>query len=160
MLGHLNVSQDVGDRYDILEAFAGTARIARLARALGLEACALDLNYDSANNKSKANAMDMNTDAGFLFLGGMQSPLGEHPSPQSCLYELAKPRLHCLLVMHGKIGEALGILRVPCSTWVAVNRGTSWRTVFNALGNLCCMSVYKANKCTARIGAWVSCVVC
>ena len=50
------------DHYEILDFFAGVARIAVLAHALGLSAARFD------KNQSEAGACDLNTNAGFLLL--------------------------------------------------------------------------------------------
>ena len=68
------------NRYDLLEFFAGSARIARLAKARGYSSVAVDLLYDTTapppKTKRKAckgfknskSAMDINTSAGFVLL--------------------------------------------------------------------------------------------
>lgn len=60
--------------YDILEFYAGQARLARLGKGLGLNVAAMDFLMDTeGDNKRKNNAMDMNTSAGFVFLNPIQS---------------------------------------------------------------------------------------
>ena len=54
---------------EVVEMFAGAARVSRLAQALGLATVALDKVFCDGDNKSKTNCMDLNTSAGFLFLG-------------------------------------------------------------------------------------------
>ena len=66
--------------YDLLEFFAGSARIARLAKARGYSSVAVDLLYDTTapppNTKKKGRkryqnskcAMDINTSAWFVIL--------------------------------------------------------------------------------------------
>ena len=56
------------DRYHIIELFGGQARICRLGKASGARVCSLDRTYCDGDNKKKTNAMDMNTDAGFVLL--------------------------------------------------------------------------------------------
>ena len=60
-----------GAEYLVVEFFAGSARVARLARAAGIPTCALDKNFDDADNRTRANAMEMNCAAGFLLLACM-----------------------------------------------------------------------------------------
>ena len=54
---------------EVLELFAGRARLARLARSIGLGAHAHDATYDSSfGKKGQRSAMDFNESAGFVFL--------------------------------------------------------------------------------------------
>ena len=64
------MAQDMPDCYDVLEIYAGHARVARLGRALGLETAALDDSYDP-----EKKSMNINTDAGFLFLASNEADL-------------------------------------------------------------------------------------
>ena len=59
-------------------------------------------------------------------------------------------RLHIAVMMEMAMGEALCLMGVCCSTYVAVNRGTSQRCDFLPQGNMFAMSVYKANKMMSR----------
>ena len=61
----------------MIEFFSGKRRVARLGDAIGLKTAAHDILYDEtfdsksskkSSSKSKS-AMDINTSAGFLFLG-------------------------------------------------------------------------------------------
>jgi len=55
--------------YTVVEFYAGAARLAKLATALGESCAAMDILYDLEGlNKRKHNAMDMNTNAGFVSL--------------------------------------------------------------------------------------------
>ena len=54
--------------YTILELYAGEQRMVKLAKGLGMKTASMDRDYDDGNNKTKNNAMDLNTSAGFLFL--------------------------------------------------------------------------------------------
>ena len=53
----------VGGQLNVVDLFAGEGRIARLARATGQHAIALDLLYSS-----NARCFDINEEPGFLFL--------------------------------------------------------------------------------------------
>ena len=66
LLGHLSLVAELSNNpeHEILELFAGSARISRLARAAGMCAAAVDKAYC----KSKHNGMDLNTSSGFLLL--------------------------------------------------------------------------------------------
>ena len=58
-----------GNEYLVLEFYAGAARLAKQARALGGSATAMDRLYDvEGDNKTKNNCMDFNTSGGFLLL--------------------------------------------------------------------------------------------
>lgn len=57
--------------HDILEFYAGAARLSKLSHAMGGNAAAMDRNYDfvaQESKKKKNNSMDFNTSAGFLSL--------------------------------------------------------------------------------------------
>ena len=59
-----------GKAWDVIEMFAGTGKISRLAAASGWHALAHDMAYDrSAQAPGQHNAMDLNTSAGFMLLG-------------------------------------------------------------------------------------------
>lgn len=76
LIGHLNVVkwENPREEYDILEFYAGQARLARLGKAMGLHVAAMDFLMDTeGDNKRKNNATDMNTSAGFVFLNPNQS---------------------------------------------------------------------------------------
>ena len=68
LLGHLELDATTEKPYEVLEFFAGSARIARLAKHLGLSSTALDKSYCDGDNIESGNCMDINTDAGFLSL--------------------------------------------------------------------------------------------
>ena len=53
---------------EVLELFGGAARVSRLARGMGWKSVSLDKSYDKGDNQRVCNAMDINTDAGFLLL--------------------------------------------------------------------------------------------
>lgn len=52
------------DLYEVVDYFAGAARVARIARAAGMKAAALDLNYHR-----KPRTFSMNSSPGFVCLG-------------------------------------------------------------------------------------------
>lgn len=52
-------------QYDLIEIFAGEARISRGARVLGRRSCAVDLEYEKGAHGCKKGSMDITTDAGF-----------------------------------------------------------------------------------------------
>lgn len=54
----------------VLELFAGQARLTRLAKSVGLGVAAHDISFDKAadEKKGKKSAMDINTSAGLVLL--------------------------------------------------------------------------------------------
>ena len=62
--------------YQFLEYYSGMARVSRLAAVLGYEARGFDISYDVPNpgtsqhsGRANRSAVDINGEAGFLFLG-------------------------------------------------------------------------------------------
>ena len=69
LIGYLDVVDMTKNEYDVLELYAGQQRLVKLAKGLGMRTAAMDRDYDTlGDNRSKNNAMDMNTSAGFVFL--------------------------------------------------------------------------------------------
>ena len=71
MIGHLEPVDvtNKGNELKVLEFYAGAARLAKTVNALGLHVGAMDQMYDAeGNNRTKNNAMDFNTSAGFVLL--------------------------------------------------------------------------------------------
>lgn len=52
---------------EVIEFFAGTGRLCRLAKSMGIPSEAHDLSYDETKKHGKS-AMDINDSAGYLFL--------------------------------------------------------------------------------------------
>ena len=70
LIGHLQICDMTMDKYQVLEYYAGAARLAKLSRNLGLPSAAMDIIYDrEGDNKRVNNAHDLNTSAGFVSLG-------------------------------------------------------------------------------------------
>ena len=68
MLGHLTIVPHL-EKWQVIDMFAGRARIAKMAHALGLKAVAVDRDFDKeGDNKRHSNCMDLNTSGGFLLL--------------------------------------------------------------------------------------------
>jgi len=58
-----------GREHQVLEFYAGAARLAKTAHHFGGSVAAMDRLYDTVgDNKSKNNAMDFNTSGGFVYL--------------------------------------------------------------------------------------------
>ena len=62
---HLKTDLDRKE-YEVIEMFAGVSMVATTARARGLSAIALDIQFDKVTNRP--GAMDLSTPAGFAFL--------------------------------------------------------------------------------------------
>lgn len=70
LVGHLSLLKlDDSNQYEVVEFYAGAARLARIAKSFGVNAAAMDILFDpDSDNVKRNNAMDMNTSAGFLLL--------------------------------------------------------------------------------------------
>lgn len=53
-------------QYDIIDFFAGEARLAKAARVAGMEAAAFDIAYHA-----KSKVFDINSPSGFVFLSSI-----------------------------------------------------------------------------------------
>ena len=60
------------------------------------------------------------------------------------------PRLAILLILHGRAQELIAFLAPVCSSYSAVNLGTSKRSLLTPLGQLCNTSVRRGNKMVSR----------
>ena len=59
--------------------------------------------------------------------------------------------------MNGNPAGAMAVLGIECSTFVSINRGTSWRDELNPWGNPGAPSVQAANMSTSRQGCGTAC---
>ena len=89
--------------HDILEFYAGAARLSKLGHAMGANAAAMDKNYDSmANEKKKNNSVDFNTSAGFLslnFSNGLINVLSKCVMPVKLSFQSSST--HFSLIVNG-----------------------------------------------------------
>lgn len=147
--------------------FAGQARIAKVARAKGLQAAALDFSY--------GNEFDVNSSAGFVCLKlqlpafsclntyqalGVYTTLSCKPSVscQSLVHSngstpgLTCKQLRLLLkaVLDGAYGSVFSSYGVCCSTYVCSSRGSTKRSILTPMGCLEYPSVKAANLLTSR----------
>lgn len=60
-------------------------------------------------------------------------------------------RLAIKLCLHGRLGEALYVVAVVCSSWSAVNKGTSQRDVLTPLGDPSITGVRAGNQMVSRL---------
>ena len=131
------------DGFQVLEFFAGVARVASLGKAVGYKSVAFDRDFGpAAVPPGKRRPMDLNGSAGLLFLGTFAV----------CFSTL---RLAISLILRSEFGRALGMFAVCCSSWVPVNRGTGGRTLLTPHGNALVPSVRRSNKLMSRIAACV-----
>ena len=71
LVGNLTIvdMENPASHYEVLEYYAGTARLARLGKAMGINVAAMDSLYDVAgDNRKKNNSHDLNTSAGMVSL--------------------------------------------------------------------------------------------
>ena len=69
LIGHLSMVDMSLSKFDTLEFYAGSARLAKLSNALGQHAAAMDCLYDlGSDNIARSNSHDFNTSGGFVCL--------------------------------------------------------------------------------------------
>lgn len=192
---------------EILELFAGQARLTRLSKSLGFGTAAHDIDYDPLPrvDKSKKSAMDINGSAGFVLLDSqplalllatlgwsletLQQPhwqlsdfliiVGGQWSTISLLVpkldfvmlfpcwgpiqmnyfrpiDAPEPRLILHSILNCRFGNLLALVGVLCSTWVAVNAGTSQRDVLTPMGHPEYPSVQSGNIMVSRLGLLIT----
>ena len=153
--------------FQVLEYYAGVARIATLAKFLGLRSAAVDIEYGKHNKpKSERPPMDINSDAGLMWLDIIWTVLLfsfnffscfmvdemiyqkklQKPSEYACIYQLS---LCIHLILTSDPALAL-FLAVVCSAWVPVNRGSTQRSILTPLGCEDFPGVRRANKMMSR----------
>lgn len=117
-----NAKEDI----QVIEYFAGVARIAQISEYVGYTAVAYDIDYGSGRAKEtgKRSAMDLNSSAGLV--------------------------LAIKLILRASFNELVCVFAVCCSSWVPVNRGTGSRDILAPLGDETVPSVRKSNKLTSR----------
>lgn len=69
------------------------------------------------------------------------------------------PRLIVILLLQSALGQVLCFCGIVCSTWVAINAGTSKRTVLTPTGDETSVATRKGNIMCARTWEWVQIVV-
>ena len=162
----------------MVEYFSGTGRISGLAAKAGIACASYELLLGSANpnpnengKKSrrfpKRSCMDFNGECGFSPLESFKKRyfcwiwgsclktafLFQHdvPTPERSAM-LSFLRLAVLLLMQAAFGKVVVVLAPPCSTWVAINAGTSRRTIVWQGGDPTLLQNRKSNKLAARTG--------
>ena len=66
------------------------------------------------------------------------------------LWVLLQFRLALLVILECTWGDFFLLSGIKCSTWVAINSGTSGRSFANPAGNLAIASVVEGNKMASR----------
>lgn len=146
----LQIEQPTAPDIEVLELFAGTARLCRLAKAVGLPTAAHDVSYDLLGNQGGKSAMDINESAGYLLL--------VYPYLGNVLFGFRScsltffVRLTILTLLRTKFAGCVCLMGVCCSSWVVINVGTSQRTQWNPMGSEDVRSVRASNKMVSRLG--------
>lgn len=85
----------------------------------------------------------------FTFSNLAQAPTlpGFHVS-----YPASFPRLSVILLLQAAFQQVVVVLAPPCSTWVAINAGTSKRTILCPGGDPTRLQNRKSNKLATRTG--------
>lgn len=133
---------DKSAEYQVIEYYAGVARIARLSKGMGYRSAAYDVVYDTPAFKESANsspstksifqttkkkgksAMDLTTSAGFT--------------------------LALAMALEGKVDQCVTFWGICCSSWIHMNSGASKRDYFTPMGCRAFQSVEMANLLVAR----------
>ena len=130
----------------VLEFFAGKARIARAAHKAGYVSRACEIDFDkpprgveSKRGGAKRSHMDINGSAGFVLLGLVVTQSVSET-----------PRLMVALLLSYQWGNSVTSIAVVCSSWTAVNNATARRDVLTPLGDVSKPSVRVANKMVSR----------
>jgi len=143
---------------DLLDLFAGKARISRAGELLGYQCRCMDILYDAGEfSRRGSKSMDLLGSAGLGLLSMeyfisklcniLFSPWGQKIIGSQAFLA----RLAIMLVLSATSAAALlATLGVLCSSWVSINRGTSKRTWLNPEGDCTYTSVLRSNMLTAR----------
>lgn len=123
LAGHLsNVDIDC-NRFEVVEYYAGAARLAKISRGLNGESAAMDILYDrEGDNKTKNNLVDINTSAGFLpltcrMMFSFFFMFRLLPASKSRMGHLMAICQHCLPQVGMHSGSTVQDRRVPGSFW-------------------------------------------
>ena len=110
----------------VIEYFAGVARITQMANRLGYQSVAYDLEYGrkKAATSGRRNPLDLNSNAGMV--------------------------LAIKLILRGSWNDLIGVFALCCSSFVPVNRGTGARDLLVPEGDENIPSVRRSNKLLSR----------
>ena len=109
--------------FEVIEYFAGSARISQLSEFIGLKTAAVDIDYSPAKF-GKRSPMDLNSSAGLV--------------------------LGIKLILRGQFERLVCFFATCCSSWVPINRATGQRDLCCPLGNESVPSCRRANKLVSR----------
>ena len=157
--------------FEIIDFFSGKGRISRLAAKAKFSVAAYEILHDLTVSKRRRrnrrfprrSFMDINGEAGIVFFGtnsasffGLHflwydSSIPPQHSPKSVV-RLLPPRLAVILLLQAPFGALVTFLGPVCSSWVAINAGTSQRTLLTPGGNGGFPSVQRSNKMACRMG--------
>ena len=110
----------------VIEYFAGVARITQMANRLGYQSVAYDLEYGrkKAATSGRRNPLDLNSNAGMV--------------------------LAIKLILRGSWNDLIGVFALCCSSFVPVNTGTGARDLLVPEGDENIPSVRRSNKLLSR----------
>ena len=110
----------------VIEYFAGVARIAQVSERRGYQSVAYDLDFGKrvSEKSGKRNPLDLNSNAGFV--------------------------LAVKLILRCRFNELVAVFAVCCSSFVPVNRGTGRRDLLVPEGDENVPSVRRSNKLLSR----------
>ena len=141
--------------FTFLEFYAGNSALTRCARRKGKVSARFDIKYHTgsgkAGRKKRTNFMDLLTPSGFLFLVFVNfvSDYGACKNQPPIISAWLHIRLAIVFILKGKPGF-LAWFAIKCSSFVAVNAGTSGRTACSPVGFLEHVSVRIANTLLER----------
>ena len=128
--------------FEFLEFFAGHSALTREARRSGRISARFDIKYsDKSRARGRSNYMDLLDPSGFMLLACIKW-LAWHCDS----FKFFSPilRLAIMFILKGKPGF-MAWFAIKCSTFVAVNAGTSGRTACSPVGFLEHLSVQLSN---------------
>lgn len=110
----------------VIEYFAGVARITQMADRLGYQSVAYDLEFGrkKAATSGRRNPLDLNSNAGMV--------------------------LAIKQILRGSWNDLVGVFALCCSSFVPINRGTGARDLLVPEGDENIPSVRRSNKLLSR----------
>ena len=166
--------------WDLIEFFAGDARISRLAAKTGFRVATCEINLGKIPrnkiNKRKTgrssvrrNPMDFNGECGYAcFASSLSSffylvfflkvccnlavgSVGPSSLPSVISHSSCQSlRLAVALLLQNAFQGLVVMMGPPCSTWIAINAGTSKRTILCPAGDQTLLQNRKSNKIACR----------
>ena len=137
-----------GKSYDVVDVFAGKACLSSTSRMAGLKAAALDLDYDGV--VARKGGMNLCTPAGFaLFV--CSSEACNFVAAWACLCVFSSHlRLAVILILRSPLDLGLIMFGMCCSSFVAISRASTGRSILTPMGNTSYEKVRQANLLASR----------